>query len=116
MLKNPFSPRLIKKVQNTHPSDGYPAASTIGWGQRAERFRLQCLGLMNPGVTRRAELPVRRAVRAGKMIGARDTDGPVIVRGRRCNNKAKPLCFCLIACLPISAQPYLADSVRYFQL
>ena len=29
---------------------------------------------------------------------------------------AKPLCFCLIACLPISAQPYLADSVRYLQL
>ena len=26
MLKNPFSLRLIKKVQTTHPTDGYPAA------------------------------------------------------------------------------------------
>ena len=26
MLKNPFSPRLLKKVQTTHPTDGYPAA------------------------------------------------------------------------------------------
>ena len=26
MLKNPFSPRLLKKVQTTHPADGYPAA------------------------------------------------------------------------------------------
>ena len=24
--ENPFSPRLLKKVLNTHPSDGYPAA------------------------------------------------------------------------------------------
>ena len=26
MLKNPVPARLLKKVQNTHPSDGYPAA------------------------------------------------------------------------------------------
>jgi hypothetical protein len=26
MLENPFSPRLLKKVQTTHPTDGYPAA------------------------------------------------------------------------------------------
>ena len=39
--------------------------------------------------------------------------------GIRVRTKAvpvKPLCFCLIACLPISAQPYLADSVRYLRL
>ena len=31
MLKNPFSPKLLKKVQTTHPTDGYPAASPMGW-------------------------------------------------------------------------------------
>lgn len=65
----------------------------------------------------RGTIQTPSSVRSGRRRGRpRRPPTPPGIRFRTKAVPAKPLCFCLIACPPISAQPYLTDSVRYLQL
>ena len=96
----------VKHGYVENPGIGRTALSGRPW-------RMDCMLRIGNGGTRKY---FENGSGSGRRRGyPRRPPTPPGIRFRTKAVPAKPLCFCLIACLLISAQPYLADSVRYLQ-